>query len=151
MKIEIKLNQAYGKLSINEPFIIADNTALKLTFSSKTKYDKLVIAMRNGENKSTLEITDKQSIQLPAALCIAGVLEMRVSMLVKGNTVKELDVEPITLKQVLQGFEGSLTFAEVDKQLKQLRIDFDLLKQRYISAFEQYDFFKTEEQNNEKN
>lgn len=146
MKVEIKLTQVCGKITNKEPFFVADNDNLELDIKSPTAFTELIIAAKNGKATATLKYKDKPVI-VPRELYAAGYLEMRCAVINKGQTVKELDIEPIAIVEVMNGFNGSQAFSEIEKTVKKISAQFELLKQRYKEAFKEYDFFGG--QNNE--
>lgn len=118
MKINIKLLQASGRLDTKEPFFIADNAEFFLNITSATKFDKVLLALNNEKATATLVYEDK-AVTVPKAVLKAGILRIRASIVQKGEVIKEMDIEPITLKEVHQGFEGYSAFDELCEKQKE--------------------------------
>ena len=129
MKVEIKLTQVCGKITNKEPFFVADNDNLELDIKSPTAFTELIIAAKNGKATATLKYKDKPVI-VPRELYAAGYLEMRCAVINKGQTVKELDIEPIAIVEVMNGFNGYSEFDKILLEIAHIKKIFEALKKQ---------------------
>jgi hypothetical protein len=101
----IKLALSHGRLSDREPFIVADNETLSLTFESDYKLSELLISLINGETVKQYK-SSGNSFTVPSDLCKAGTLEIVVKLMKSGEVVKTWNVAPIIVKEINEGFEA---------------------------------------------
>lgn len=129
MVIDIKLQEGAGIAEGVASFVIAENDSIKLTFEnqSRAKFDELVLAVKNGDKRAKLKVADN-AVEIPERLIFGGYLEMRLAMIRNGNTVKELDIEPLRLIEVLEGFKGSQALVDLLEQYNAVQAELERLR-----------------------
>jgi len=115
----IKLILSHGRLSDREPFIIAKNETLSLTFESDYKLSDLLISLRNGETVKQYK-SSGNTFTVPSEVCKAGTLEITVTLLKAGEAVKTWNVAPIVIKEVPAGFEAYDLIHDINERLTAL-------------------------------
>jgi len=125
MEKKIKLIMSLGRLSDREPFIIADNEALTLTFESEYPLSDLIISLKNGDMVKQYKCSGN-SFTVPKDTCKSGELIVTVSLLKKGEVIKVWNIAPIIIKEVPAGFEAYEAIHAIVKRLNELteRVNF---------------------------
>ena len=109
-----KLTTHGGFLENREPFIVADNEDLILSFDTTYCLDKAYIVLKNGT------VTRKEKLNNPYAvareLLFAGTLQIEVDLIVGDTRVKRFVLEPLVIKELDGNLVGLPELEEVKQR-----------------------------------
>lgn len=117
MNITVKLVSGFGKLSTREPFLIAENDNLILSFETAVEPD-FILSVKNGKKRK--ELRAQKSFEVPREFLFGGRLDIVVSQYVGGTLANSWTVEPITLVDTAAGFEAYATIDTLEKRITTL-------------------------------
>lgn len=133
MNIKVKLVASFGRLSTREPFLIAENESLNLTFETAVEPD-FVLSVKNGKKRK--EYRAQRSFEVPRDFLFGGRLEIVVSQYVGGTKANSWTVEPITLIETEAGFEAYAVIYDLEKRLTAIEAqlsDYAVLQQKILT------------------
>lgn len=118
MKVTIDLPTiGVAKMPVDGGLVLPDN--LEIEFTSSYAIPELVVFARNGEKSEKAKITDAR-YTVPDSLMVAGVIEIEVAMIARGELVKRWAVEPLAIREVNGEFTAFAAFREMQEQIQEL-------------------------------
>lgn len=118
MKVTIDLPKiGVAKMPIDGGLVLPDN--LEIEFTSSYAIPELVVFARNGGKSEKTKITDAR-YTVPDSLMVAGVIEIEVAMIARGELVKRWAVEPLAIREVNGEFTAFAAFREMQEQIQEL-------------------------------
>ena len=115
----IILNIAIGKCDDQSPFIIADNENLIFSFISPVQLSDCIVEIKNGSVYSKQRIENLSTLTIPKEFYVCGDLQIVISLISKGTTVRKWSVEPIEIKECIGGFEAYAKIARINEVAEQ--------------------------------
>ena len=118
-KIDINLNLGYGRLAQRQPFLIATDTPVVLTFHSDYALKDCIVKFTSDTEKTcSFRLQNLSEIEIPQAFVHAGTVTVEVALIVKEQVVKRWSVEPIVLMEDAAGYALMPEFEDILSRLK---------------------------------
>lgn len=115
MNKQIKIEATSGRLLDREPFLMAKNETLQAEIVTDIK-GIFMVSLKNGTETANIRTTGK--FDVPIEVIHSGQLEIVVSLFVGATLARRWLVEPITIIEHTETFEGHLVFDEIIKRLE---------------------------------
>ena len=100
--------------------IVLPEEEVRLCFSSKYLLPELLISMKNGNIREQRKSRDG-TVSIPSSLLFPGLLEIDVSLILRGQTVRRWSISPLLLKTIDGDFTAFDAVEQMQKDIEELK------------------------------